>query len=158
MTGTWHIATNDKPMLQLTTKGMPMTLAVKAPITAGTLSIANDTEFFLELALLKMEAANLAAKFGVGAARDLIKKHGGDVLTFEATANGVSGPWELAGTAYAGSLEIPTAIVVTPAAEMKTLHIGGTITMDDIEIPLPGMSGVNSITFVLDGKAKLRTS
>lgn len=158
MTGTWHIATNDKPMLQLTTKGMPMTLAVKAPITAGSLSIAQDADFFLELALLKMEAANLAARLGVGAARDLIKKHGGDVLTFEATAAGASGPWDLSGTAYAGTLEIPTAVIVTPAAEMQTLHIGGTITMDDVEIPLPGMGGVSSITFVLDGKVKLRSS
>ena len=157
MNGTWHFVTDDKPMLQLTTS-IPMTLVVKAPITAGTLTITAGVDFFLELALLKLEAGNFAAKFGVGSARDLIRKNGGDSLSFQAKAEGDTGPWDLAGTAYAGTLEIPTKVIATPSPGMDELHIGGTITMDDIEIPLPGMSGLNSITFTLDGKVRLHAS
>jgi len=155
MTGTWHFVTDDKPMLQLTTS-IPMTLVVKAPITAGRLTIEDGVDFLLELALLKLEAGNFAAKFGVGAARDLIKKNGGDSLSFEAKAAGDAGPWDLAGTAYAGTLEIPTKVIATPSPRLDELHISGSITMDDVELPLPGMSGLNSITFTLDGKVRLR--
>jgi hypothetical protein len=108
--------------------------------------------------MLKLEAGNFAAKFGVGPARDLIAKNGGDVLSFEAKAVGDTGPWELAGTAQAGTLEIPTNVIVTPSPSMDELHISGSITMDDVEIPLPGMSGASSITFTLDGKVRLRPS
>jgi hypothetical protein len=157
MTGTWHFVTDDKPMLHLTTS-IPMTLVVKAPITSGSLSITTGVDFFLELALLKLEAGNFAAKFGVGSARDLIKKNGGDSLSFEAKAVGDTGPWELAGMAQAGTLEIPTKVTATPSLGMDELHIGGSITMDDIELPLPGMSGLSSITFTLDGKVRLMPS
>lgn len=157
MTGTWQFVTDDKPMLQLTTS-LPITVVVKAPITAGTLTIATGVDFFLELSMLKLEAGNFAAKFGVGPARDLIAKNGGDLLSFKAEALGDTGPWDLAGMAYAGTLEIPTKVTVTPSGRFDELHISGSITMDDVDIPLPGMSGASSITFTLDGKVRLRPS
>jgi hypothetical protein len=49
-------------------------------------------------------------------------------------------------------------VIVTPSPSMDELHISGSITMDDVEIPLPGMSGASSITFTLDGKVRLRPS
>jgi len=29
--------------------------------------------------------------------------------------------------------------------------VGGTVTMNDIEIPIPGLSGISSVTFDLTG-------
>jgi hypothetical protein len=80
------------------------------------------------------------------------------VLSFKAEALGDTGPWDLAGMAYAGTLEIPTKVTVTPSADFDELHISGRITMDDVEIPLPGMNGASSITFTLDGKVRLKPS
>jgi hypothetical protein len=39
---------------------------------------------------------------------------------------------------------------------MAAMHIGGSVTMNDVRIPLPGMSGVSTITFDLDGQVHLR--
>ena len=48
--------------------------------------------------------------------------------------------------------------IINKAKEMF-LRLGfKSITMDDIELPLPGMSGLSSITFTLDGKVRLRPS
>ena len=154
--GTWQISTRDKPMLQLTTVGLPMKMQVKAPITAGSLTVATDVDFALELSLMRLEGVGLMSKPVVTFARGIIGKYDADLLSFEAKAPGSAGPWELTGTAVSGDLRIPTVVVVTPSADLQSAHIGGTITLDDIEVSLPIIGDLTSITFTLDGSVRMQ--
>jgi len=36
--------------------------------------------------------------------------------------------------------------------------LGGTVTMEDISIPVPGLSGITSVTFSIDGTVDLRSA
>jgi hypothetical protein len=43
-----------------------------------------------------------------------------------------------------------------PGHDPSRLLLGGTVTMNDISIPLPGLGGISSVTFSLDGTVGLR--
>ncbi len=62
------------------------------------------------------------------------------------------------GNAKAGQVDVPMAVEATPepGEDPRQLLLGGTVTMNDISIPIPGLSGISSVTFSLDGTVGLR--
>ena len=88
-----------------------------------------------------------------GAARALVKRYDGDVLTFAAEGAVGEMPWKVSGQAKAGSVDVPMTIEASPdpIGGPTSLRVGGTVTMNDIEIPIPGLSGISSVTFDLTG-------
>jgi len=150
----WTIDVRDKPVMRLVTGDLgPGQTTATAPITGGEVRLGGGVRIRLELDLGSLKTGNFLTQTG---ARALIKKYKGDRLVFEAMSAQEVAPWEVSGAALSGTLEIPMTVIATPAAEMAALQIGGTVTMNDVRIPLPGMSGVSSITFDLDGRVHLR--
>ena len=153
-TGTWSIEPSS--LVTLTTERIgPTTLQVRAPVTGGRLEVSASRALLrLELSLAKLKASNFLMQ---GAARALVKRYDGDALVFEASGSVASTPWQVSGQARAGSVDIPMSVEATPSpiAEPRQLSLGGTITMEDIEIPIPGLSGISSVTFSLEGLVDL---
>lgn len=149
-TGTWLI--EPKSLVTMTTEKIgPTSLEVKAPVTGGRLEVtAKQALLRLELSLAKLKASNFLMQ---GAARALVKRYDGDALIFDASGEVSSTPWRVTGQAQAGTVDIPMAVEATPnpLAAPRQLKLGGTVTMEDIEIPIPGLSGISTITFTLDG-------
>ena len=149
-TGNWSIEPTS--LVTLTTEKIgPTSLEVRAPVTGGHLEVtAKKALLRLELSLAKLKASNFLMQ---GAARALVKRYNGDALIFDASADVSSMPWQVSGQARAGTVDIPMSVEATPnpAAAPRQLKLGGTVTMEDIEIPIPGLSGISSVTFTLDG-------
>ncbi len=149
-TGTWIIEPTS--LVTLTTEKIgPTSLEVRAPVTGGRLEVtAKKALVRLELSLAKLKASNFLMQ---GAARALVKRYDGDALIFDASGEVTTLPWRVSGQAQAGSVDIPMTVEATPnpAAAPRQLQLGGTVTMEDIEIPIPGLSGISTVTFTLDG-------
>jgi hypothetical protein len=149
-TGTWSIEPTS--LVTMTTEKIgPTSLQVRAPVTGGRLEVtAKQALLRLELSLAKLKASNFLMQ---GAARALVKRYDGDALIFDASGEVASLPWHVSGQARAGSVDVPMTVDATPnpAASPRQLKLGGTVTMEDIEIPIPGLSGISTLTFSLDG-------
>lgn len=149
-TGNWTIEPTS--LVTMTTEKIgPTSLEVRAPVTGGRLEVtAKQALLRLELSLAKLKASNFLMQ---GAARALVKRYDGDVLIFDAAGEVTTPPWRVSGQAQAGSVDIPMTVEATPnpMSSPRQLHLGGTVTMEDIEIPIPGLSGISSVTFTLDG-------
>lgn len=155
--GTWTIEPGALIKLQ-TEKIGPTSLEVTAPVTGGRLHVAPATVLLhLEMSLEKLKASNFLMQ---GAARALVKKFDGDLLIFEAEGKASAHPWAVSGNAKAGQVDVPMSVQATPqpGADPRQLLLGGTVTMDDISIPVPGLSGITSVTFTIDGTVGLRAS
>jgi hypothetical protein len=149
-TGLWTI--EPKSLVTLKTERLgPTSLEVRAPVSGGHLKIdAKSVLLRLELSLAKLKASNFLMQ---GAARALVKRYDGDLLIFDARGELGATPWHVSGQARAGSVDVPMTVQATPApiTAPQQVKLGGTVTMEDIEIPIPGLSGITSITFDLDG-------
>ena len=148
--GTWTIEPTS--LVTLTTEKIgPTSLEVRAPVTGGRLEVtAKKALLRLELSLAKLKASNFLMQ---GAARALVKRYDGDALIFDASGEVASTPWHVSGQAQAGTVDIPMTVEATPnpLSAPRQLKLGGTVTMEDIEIPIPGLSGISTVTFTLDG-------
>lgn len=154
--GTWSIQPGSPITLQ--THDFPTSLEVSAPVTGGRLHVATSTvRLRIEMSLEKLKASNFLMQ---GAARALVKRFDGDLLVFEAEGSASARPWAVSGTAHAGQVDVPMSVEATPqpGADPRQLLLGGTVTMNDISIPVPGLSGISSITFSLQGTVDLRTA
>lgn len=154
--GTWMIQPNATVSLQTEKIGGLTSLHVTAPVKGGRLHVvSDDVALRIELSLAKLKASNFLMQ---GAARALIKRYDGDLLVFDAAGESVDMPWTVSGQAQAGTVDIPMTVLATPRPDADPTHldIGGTVTMDDLEIPIPGLREVNSITFSLEGTVTLR--
>jgi hypothetical protein len=155
-TGAWTIEPGSPISLQ--THDFPTSLEVSAPVTGGSLHIATSVvRLRIEMSLEKLRASNFLMQ---GAARALIKRFNGDLLVFEAEGAASDQPWSVSGNARAGQVDVPMAVEATPQpdSDPRNLLLGGTVTMNDISIPIPGLSGISSVTFALEGKVSLRSS
>lgn len=149
----WSIDVRDKPQMQLTTDDFGKgTMTATAPIVAGAVALDSAVRIELELALGSLKTGNFVLQT---AARALIKSYRGDRLTFAAEGDPAATPWQVTGSARSGTLDIPMTVIATPAAEMRELHLGGSVSLNDVSIPLPGLTGTSSVTFVLDGRVRL---
>ena len=149
----WQIDVRDKPLMQLTTDDFGKgTMKATAPIVGGAVALGSGVRIELELALGSLKTGNFVLQT---AARALIKSYKGDRLVFEAEGDPDRTPWQVSGSARSGSLDIPMTVIATPAPEMAALTIGGSVTLEDVSIPLPGLSGTSSVTFALDGRVRL---
>ena len=152
--GTWTIEPGSPITLQ--THDFPTSLEVSAPVTGGGLHVAKSTvRLRIEMSLEKLKASNFLMQ---GAARALVKRFDGDLLIFEAEGAAADHPWTVSGNAKAGQVDVPMSVEATPRPgdDPSTLLLGGSVTMNDISIPIPGLSGISSITFSLDGSVGLR--
>lgn len=152
--GTWTIEPGSPITLQ--THDFPTSLEVSAPVTGGGLHVATSTvRLRIEMSLEKLKASNFLMQ---GAARALIKRFDGDLLVFEAEGAAADHPWTVAGNAKAGQVDVPMSVDATPQPgdDPSTLLLGGSVTMNDISIPIPGLSGITSVTFSLAGSVGLR--
>jgi hypothetical protein len=152
--GTWAIEPGSPITLQ--THDFPASLEVSAPVTGGGLHVAKSAvRLRIEMSLEKLKASNFLMQ---GAARALIKRFDGDLLIFEAEGQAAVQPWMVSGNAKAGQVDVPMSVEATPhpGEDPRQLMLGGTVTMNDISIPIPGLSGISSITFSLDGTVSLR--
>jgi len=152
--GTWAIEPGSPITLQ--THDFPASLEVSAPVTGGGLHVAKSAvRLRIEMSLEKLKASNFLMQ---GAARALIKRFDGDLLIFEAEGQAAVQPWMVSGNAKAGQVDVPMSVEATPhpGEDPRQLMLGGTVTMNDISIPIPGLSGISSITFSLDGTVGLR--
>ena len=153
-TGTWTIEPGSPITLQ--THDFPTSLEVSAPVTGGGLQIARSTvRLRIEMSLEKLHASNFLMQ---GAARAMVKRFNGDVLIFEAEGAASDHPWAVSGNARAGQVDVPMSVEATPQPgdDPSTLLLGGSVTMNDISIPIPGLSGISSVTFSLAGSVGLR--
>lgn len=153
-TGHWLIRPDDLVTMR-TEKLGPSALEVRAPVSGGTLEIQPEAVLLrLELSLAKLKASNFLMQ---GAARALVRRYDGDALIFAATGTAGALPWQVSGQAQAGTVDVPMTIEATPtpANGPRQLSVGGTITMNDIAIPIPGLTGISSITFDLSGLLNL---
>ncbi len=153
-TGTWTLEPGPRITLQTDKIGIS-SLEVTAPVTGGRLHVVQSTVALrLEMSLAKLKASNFLMQ---GAARALVKRFDGDLLIFDAEGPAATVPWAVSGNAKAGQVDVPMSVDATPQPgdAPRQLQLGGTVTMDDIEIPIPGLSGINSITFTIDGNVKL---
>ena len=153
-TGNWTIEPGSPITLQ--THDFPTSLEVSAPVTGGGLHVAKSAvRLRIEMSLAKLKASNFLMQ---GAARALIKRFDGDLLIFEAEGKASAHPWMVEGNAKAGQVDVPMAVEATPQPgdDPRHLLLGGSVTMNDISIPIPGLSGISSITFSLDGTVGLR--
>lgn len=152
--GTWDIKPGALITLQTEKIGMT-SLEVTAPVTGGRLHVVtHSVEIMLELSLEKLKASNFLMQ---GAARALVKKFNGDQLLFDAKGSASAQPWEVSGNAKAGQVDVPMTVSATPqpTEHPAQLLLGGTVTMNDISIPIPGLGGINSVTFTIDGTVDL---
>lgn len=153
-TGTWDIKPDT--LIKLQTEKIGITsLEVTAPVTGGRLHVVTHTvSLRLEMSLEKLKASNFLMQ---GAARALVKKFDGDLLIFEAEGPSAVHPWAVSGNAKAGAVDVPMSVEATPQPgdAPSQLLLGGTVTMDDIAIPVPGLSGITSISFTIDGTVTL---
>jgi hypothetical protein len=155
-TGNWTIEPGSP--IALKTHDFPTSLEVSAPVTGGGLHVAKSAvRLRIEMSLEKLKASNFLMQ---GAARALIKRFDGDLLIFEAEGTAAAQPWTVSGNAKAGQVDVPMSVEATPrpGEDPRHLLLGGTVTMNDISIPIPGLSGISSITFSLDGTVGLRAS
>lgn len=154
--GTWTIEPGSPITLQ--TREFPTSLEVSAPVTGGQLHVATSSvRLRIEMSLEKLKASNFLMQ---GAARALVKRFDGDLLVFEAEGAASSHPWTVSGNAKAGQVDVPMSVEATPKPgdDPRQLLLGGTVTMNDISIPIPGLSGITSVTFSLDGTVSLRSA
>ena len=152
--GTWAIKPGALITLQTETIGVT-SLEVTAPVTGGRLHVVTRTvEIRLELSLEKLKASNFLMQ---GAARALVKKFDGDQLLFDAQGPASAHPWEVSGNAKAGQVDVPMTVSATPQPtdQPAQLLLGGTVTMNDISIPIPGLGGITSVTFTIGGTVDL---
>ena len=152
--GTWTIEPGSP--IKLETHDFPTSLEVSAPVTGGGLHVAQSAvRLRIEMSLEKLKASNFLMQ---GAARALVKRFNGDLLIFEAEGEAADHPWMVSGNAHAGQVDVPMSVQATPepGVDPSKLLLGGTVTMNDISIPIPGLSGISSITFSLDGTVGLR--
>ena len=156
-TGNWTIEPGALITLQTEKIGMT-SLEVTAPVTGGRLHVASPSVLLrLEMSLEKLKASNFLMQ---GAARALVKRFDGDLLVFEAEGKASSHPWAVSGNAKAGQVDVPMSVEATPqpGSDPRQLVLGGTVTMEDISIPVPGLSGITSVTFTINGTVGLRAS
>ena len=149
-TGHWMIKP-DALVNMRTERIGPTSLEVRAPVAGGELTVsAKKVALSLQLSLARLKASNFLMQ---GAARALVKRYDGDVLTFAAEGAVGEMPWKVSGQAKAGSVDVPMTIEASPdpIGGPTALRVGGTVTMNDIEIPIPGLSGISSVTFDLTG-------
>ena len=152
--GTWTIEPGSPITLQ--THDFPTSLEVSAPVTGGGLHVAKSlVRLRIEMSLEKLKASNFLMQ---GAARALVKRFDGDLLVFEAEGQAAPHPWKVSGNAHAGQVDVPMSVEATPQPgdDPSRLLLGGKVTMNDISIPVPGLSGISSITFSLNGAVGLR--
>lgn len=156
-THTWAI--EPGAIITLKTQRIGVTsLEVTAPVTGGSLHVVTQTVTLrLELSLAKLKASNFLMQ---GAARALVKRFDGDLLIFEAEGPSSAQPWTVSGTAKAGQVDVPMTVEATPdPGDMpRRLLLGGTVTMEDVSIPIPGLGGITSVTFDIDGTVTLAGS
>lgn len=154
-TGTWSLQSG--PLITLQTERIGVTsLEVTAPVTGGRLHVVKSTvSLRLEMSLAKLKASNFLMQ---GAARALVKRFDGDLLIFEAEGPAATVPWAVSGNAQAGQVDVPMSVEATPQPgdSPRDLLLGGTVTMEDISIPIPGLSGIESVTFTIGGTVGLR--
>ena len=51
-----------------------------------------------------------------------------------------------------------TVLVYPKDNPYSYVEVRGTVTMEDISIPVPGLSGITSVTFSIDGTVDLRSA
>jgi hypothetical protein len=105
----------------------------------------------LEIALDQIKA-NLLLQ---SAARALVKKHSATCLTFHAEGPAVSTPWEVAGAARAGDIEIP--LVLTISLRGNEAHAVGSANLGTVELPLPGVGRRDNFSFSVEASLTLRS-
>jgi len=153
--GTWTLESG--PLITLQTERIGISsLEVTAPVTGGRLHVVQSTVTLqLEMSLAKLKASNFLMQ---GAARALVKRFDGDLLIFEAEGPAASMPWAVSGNAKAGQVDVPMSVEATPQPgdSPRDLLLGGNVTMEDISIPIPGLSGIDSVTFTISGTVGLR--
>lgn len=148
--GSWTL--EPGPLITLQTERIGISsLEVTAPVTGGRLHVVKSTVTLeLQMSLAKLKASNFLMQ---GAARALVKRFDGDLLIFAAEGHADVIPWAVSGTAKAGQVDVPMSVDATPQPGQSPtdLLLGGTVTMDDISIPIPGLSGIDSVTFHITG-------
>lgn len=155
--GTWTIEPGA-PITLTTDELAGMQLQVSAPVTGGRLHVATSKVLIhLEMSLEKLKASNFLMQ---GAARALVKKFDGDLLVFEAEGSAHAHPWAVSGNARAGQVDVPMSVEATPKPgdDPRQLLLGGTVTMNDVKIPIPGLGGITSVTFSIEGTVGLQSA
>jgi hypothetical protein len=157
-TGSWIVLTDESPLVRLQSQRIGLvSLDVTAPVVRGQLNLADErSELLLTLSLSRLKTGNLLMQ---GAARSLVKRFDGDALTFDATGDPGPAPWDVAGVAHSGHVDVPLQVTATPAgadhAPMTVLHLSGTAVMEEVNIPLPGIGRIRDFTFAVEARLGL---
>ena len=128
-----------------------MSMDAVAPISSGLITrTGNTVTLDLEIALDQLKA-NLLLQ---SAARALVKKHSATRLTFHAEGPAGSTPWEVAGAAKAGDIEIPLALTMSLRGDEA--HAVGSANLGTVELPLPGVGRRDNFSFSVEASLTLR--
>jgi hypothetical protein len=125
---------------------------LEAPVSRCELEVLRDrSRLEVELALAELRTSNPLLQ---SAARSLLSSGNGDTLVFTAAGPGAGGELVYVGDAVVGDVVVPMTMraeVTHDDGDLLVLSLSGDAEFRDVNIPLPGMSGVRTITTTLVG-------
>ena len=128
-----------------------MNLEATAPIRRGLVTVTDaEVTVDLVLALDRLRTSFLLER----AARSLIAQHKAHDLSYAGTGSGGPSPWQVQGDAVCVDVVIDLAVTVTPMGPahdpMSRVDLLGHAALGRVELPLPGLGGIDDLRVTLD--------
>jgi hypothetical protein len=158
LTGGWSVKAVDGADVRLRSgSASVMTIDVTAPVTSGLLTVGvHGISLTLTLALDRLSTGNFLLKGPVAAARQVVTRHDAHALVYEGAGQSSETPWQVAGRAVAGDIEIDLLLQVTPigrAHPMDEIELVGSASIGTVRLPAVGT--IDDFAFDVDAKLGL---
>ena len=158
--GSWSIHTVDGADVRLRSGKIGLfTVDVTAPVRHGSLHIdASGVRLDLVLALERLSTGNFLVD---RAAKSLVTRHNAHDLTYRANGHAGEQPWNVAGHAVSGDVDVELRVTVSPVGvlnPMDEIEIVGSGDMGTVHLPMPGLGTVDDFSFDVDARLSLLPS
>lgn len=130
---------------------------VTAPVRCGELHVTGEgVRMVLVLALDRLSTRNFIME---RAAKSIVSRYDARDLRYDAVGPGRDAPWQVAGHAIAGSIDVELLLTVTPTGPshdpMGEVEIVGSASLGTVQLPLPGLGTVEDFAFDVDARLAL---
>lgn len=156
--GQWEVQPGEG-LMHLQTKRIGIfKINAKAPIVGGFADWTKQTaELQVQIGINEVKTGYSILDPQV---RKLVNSGSDGILVFDGTGVVTDSSIDFEGTAKAGDVEVPLTLTGDPGADeadgSRKVSIQGTAIFDDISLPIPGFSHLNSIEIHIDGVVELK--
>lgn len=154
--GSWSFTAVDGADVRLRSGDVGvMNIDITAPLRSGSLHIAaGKASLALVIALDQLKTGNFLTEH---AARAFVSGYGAQDLVYDADGVAKTSPFEVAGQAKAGELDVSIALSVSllGGSAPSEAELIGSAAFGRVHIPLPGIGTIDNLNIDIDARLAL---